>query len=177
MPQISIFCWLSGNVWPSSGGIPSCRMFNNRCLALVRYITRSVTLLTPIIVTDVNLAHHRHFGFLVGSFIFSCWAHNLLESIQSHSNRKNTHSLHFHFLCSLFKVREILTLLGRYMLLVWYIVVFNQWDVVLVVFRLGYDMAEGLPAFEPYRYRYYKNNAVILWCGTPAQRIPSTYLL
>jgi len=34
MPQISIFCRLSGNIWPSSGGIASCRCFNSCCLAL-----------------------------------------------------------------------------------------------------------------------------------------------
>jgi len=35
----------SGQVQPSSSrGIAACRLLDNRCLALVRYITRSVTL-------------------------------------------------------------------------------------------------------------------------------------
>ena len=38
------FLQLSGQVWSSSGGITACRLLNSRCLALVRYITRSVTL-------------------------------------------------------------------------------------------------------------------------------------
>ena len=34
----------SGQVWPSSGGITACRCNNSACLALIRCITRSVTL-------------------------------------------------------------------------------------------------------------------------------------
>ena len=33
-----------GQVWPSSGGITACRMLNHRWLALIRGITRPVTL-------------------------------------------------------------------------------------------------------------------------------------
>ena len=34
-----IFCRLSGNVWPSSGGMPSCRCYNSGWLALYGCIT------------------------------------------------------------------------------------------------------------------------------------------
>jgi len=34
----------SRQAWPSSGGMAACRFLNNRCLALVRCIIRSVTL-------------------------------------------------------------------------------------------------------------------------------------
>ena len=55
--------------------------------------------------------------------------------------------------------------------------VFNQLDGVLMVAVLGYDMAEGLPAFEPYRYRYYKNNAVMVHHIHQPRGIFTTYIL
>ena len=39
MPQITISCRSSGNVWPSSGGIAACRLLNSGCLAMYRCIT------------------------------------------------------------------------------------------------------------------------------------------
>ena len=44
MPQISIFCQLSGNVWPSSGDVTACRCCNSRWLTLYGCIRRWVTL-------------------------------------------------------------------------------------------------------------------------------------
>ena len=37
--KITISCRLSGNVWPSSGGIAACRLLNSGCLAMYRCIT------------------------------------------------------------------------------------------------------------------------------------------
>ena len=37
--KISIFCRLSDNVWPTSGGMASCRCCNSGCLALYGCVT------------------------------------------------------------------------------------------------------------------------------------------